>query len=63
MQFTEPTECWIVDLDSATRPGDRYRNVAHTTSLEAAYAVLETLNPTDVARGRYGLDVLEGQPE
>lgn len=47
----------IVDLDSASKPGDRYVVVARRDTLaEAERYVAELPNVADVERGRYAID-------
>lgn len=49
----------VIDMDSASRPGERYDIVATLDSVEAAEEWIDRQDPAKVQRGGFGLDVSE----
>lgn len=60
-------EAWVTDLDTASKPGEIYKTIAHFDApdgggkAEAFIEGIAHVNPDDVARGRYAIDVDNGE--
>jgi hypothetical protein len=60
-------EAWVSDLDTASKPGEIFETIAHfpaptgDKSAERFIAGIELVTPDDVHRGRYAIDVDNGE--